>query len=527
MSIDYRLINDIQDNHNDRMKNLKKYFPFFTVMLSGMRMFKEGKYEIVDLGYITLALIRFLMEENSFNDRQVTYADISEFITELLRRDFDLWLPEDENRELTDYIFDKIKNEGKPFTFDYFEPVEKKKLTARVKLIDSKLVDGRVTYFLTSDALEFYLDTKEIKEESKINIEQLLLEKMIKSRNFGAGIEVVRRINGEVSRLRMKKQEVLNVLAYNVFEGVRMLEDFNKTGIRWFKDEQKAFMKNKELIAQALIMAEQMTTDTTKDNYIAALKDIHKLENELKHAIANHESLLADCMNLQVRADEIISRYKYSRLRNAFDFKGFVDKLQQAGNASLLEYLAAPLFAPRLPKYFSLGNVEDAMTFPADKEEKGETLEEAPVKTFRFEDEIEDERIAGNYKAMLKVLFDMLCARDEVTLLQYNEMLEIRYFDEIFKNSDYYSYLVHMCQKQEYDLLEVRKQPDTFLEQIIADMLKDHNNSRYYGLRFRIEYNNTDSSENEEDNDIVHTIATMDGEKYFVTGKLKFIRQHT
>jgi len=84
----------------------------------------------------------------------------------------------------------------------------KQRKTGRVKLIDSHIVDGKVLYFITADGIEFYLDTKEIKDESKINVQQLLLEKMIVGENFRGGIEVVRRINSEVNRLIREKDEI-------------------------------------------------------------------------------------------------------------------------------------------------------------------------------------------------------------------------------------------------------------------------------------------------------------------------------
>ena len=55
------------------------------------------------------------------------------------------------------------------------------------------------------------------------------------------------------------------------------------------------------------------TVDGVKD--VESLKGIYQLETELKKAMANHGELLADCMDLQVRADEMIHKYKYSRLR--------------------------------------------------------------------------------------------------------------------------------------------------------------------------------------------------------------------
>lgn len=75
-----------------------------------------------------------------------------------------------------------------------------------MRLIKSSIQDGAVRYSITSEAVEFYLDTKEIKEESTISVEQLLLEKLINSQNFRQGAEVVRRINNEVSRAAEQKK---------------------------------------------------------------------------------------------------------------------------------------------------------------------------------------------------------------------------------------------------------------------------------------------------------------------------------
>ena len=91
-----------------------------------------------------------------------------EFFHELISRDFGLLLSEEENREIGGYIFDKIKNDAPPFDFEYFDPVERKKRISRVRMIESTIRDNIVWYTISPDAVEFYLDTKEIKDESRI-----------------------------------------------------------------------------------------------------------------------------------------------------------------------------------------------------------------------------------------------------------------------------------------------------------------------------------------------------------------------
>ena len=205
MSEEYVLTRDIIYDHSERMLNIKKYYPFFKLSEMSFRQYKDGIYEQLDMGYILMAVLRFFIEENNFNEEFVTYESYEKFMSVLLRRDFDLQTDIEEEKELIAFIFDKIKNDGKPFVYTYFNPVDKKRQSVRTRIIDSKIVDGTVYYSISADAVEFYLDTKEIKDESDITIDQVLLSKLISSKNFKGGTEVVKRINSEVGKLIARK----------------------------------------------------------------------------------------------------------------------------------------------------------------------------------------------------------------------------------------------------------------------------------------------------------------------------------
>jgi len=508
------MLHDIIDFHGDRMRNLRRYYPFFCLQNTAFHLFKEGKYAFLDMGYITLAVLRFFIEENQFNDRPVQYPEITEFISGVLIRDFELSLPPEEEKELVDYIFDKLKNDGKPFVMEYFDPVKKTKAAVRMKLIDATLSGSTVQYSVTADAIEFYLDTKEIRDESKINIQQILLEKMIHTKNFKGGIDVIRRINSEVNRLRLQKREVLALLGSNVFDGVKALEEFNQTGMRWFSEEQKLFSHNMELMERARAKAEE-TADGARD--MESLRGIYQLETELKKAMANHGELLSDCMDLQVRADEMIHKYKYSRLRGAFDFRGFVAAAEEAQDVTLLAHLVEPLLFPKLQKQFSLLQTDELLSLPPEGGETAEVVEEAKEEMYRFDDEIEEERISGNYAAIVKTLFDELLEAEKVSLSKLNRKLELKFFDGIFKNSDYYSFLVHICQKKEYDLDRVRTKQDTFFEGILAELLAESDMKKYGGLRFRLVMK-------PEAEELVHQIVGLERDASFVTTEIVFER---
>ena len=68
------LIHDIIDGHEERMNNLKKFYPFFRLCEHSLIQFRDGRYEDIDMGYVTMAVLRFFIEENSFNEQKVSYS---------------------------------------------------------------------------------------------------------------------------------------------------------------------------------------------------------------------------------------------------------------------------------------------------------------------------------------------------------------------------------------------------------------------------------------------------------------------
>lgn len=482
MAEEYILVRDIIHDHNTRMMNIKKYYPYFKLMEIDFSAFMGGKYQKLDMGYILMAVLRFFIEENNFNEKDVTYDEYEAFMKNIYRRDFDLTLSSDEEKSLSSYIFDKIRNEGKPFSYQYFDPSEKTKKIIRMRIIDSRIKNDVITYYITSDAIEFYLDTKEIKDESTISIAQVLLEKMIETKNFKGGTEVIKRINSEVNRLKMRKNEVLAILSEDVFEGIKAYEEFVNTGVKWFEEEQKLFEKNMELIHEALGRTAQ------NGEQISAMRDIYELETELKKAIMKHSELLNACTELQLMADKMISGAKLSRLRRSFDFADAMKTAMKKDNCALIKCLIEPLLKLNIKKTFDVTSVDMLLSLKAPKEEKGEIMsEDINEQTYVYDDEIEAERIKENFGRLILELFGYLNREGEFKLSQFNEYLKAVYGDEFLRNSDYYSLLVHMCQKKEYDISEILQKPDTFFEEHIADILKRENIEEYDNLHFKLE----------------------------------------
>lgn len=484
MAQEYTMMHDIVSQHSERMQNLKRYYPFFRLQENSLAQFKDGQFGHLDMGYIVFAVLRFFIEENQFNDANVTYAMYEAFMKDFLSQEYGV-SAQDAGKDLILYIFDKLCNEGRPFVYTYYDPQVKKSVEARVKLIDSRFEDNELVYFLTSDAIEFYLDTKEVKDESRITTEQLLLEKMIRLKNFRGGLDVIRRINGEVGRLMVEKDEVVRLLHHNVFEGVRALEEFSGTGLAWFEEEQKLFASNKELVDKALLKAES-GQHPGADGYTP--EDIYQLEHELKRAIRRHSDLLAACTQLQLEADEIISRAKHSRFRSVFSFDDFLGRMVSRENAGALEAFVKPLMDMNLHKSFNLYQLDDLLDYKPEEQEKGEKVGTGREQMYVYEDDAAEARISSNFDLFLRVLFEQLKSRGSFDLKFLNHMYEMKFTENILKNGDYYAFIVHLSQKKEYRLDKIKKEQDTFLEGIIARYLEKRGDGAFDGLSFSLEF---------------------------------------
>ena len=476
MSEEYSLLRDIVYEHNERIRNLKKCYPFFKLAENSFQQYKEGKYAGLDMGYIMMAVLRFFMEENNFKEKDVAYEEYAAFLHVILQQDFAMYLEEEEEQELISYIFDKLTNEGRPFSYSYFDPVDKKTKTVRTRWIESKMKEERLYYTLSADGIAFYLETKEMKEESTISVAQVLLGKMIASQNFKGGIQVIRRINNEVSRLKIRKQEVLSALSNDVFGGAKAYDDFVVTGMQWFEEEQKLFAKNKQLIEKALEQMEHYDHKNTE----AAAKDIYRLEEELKKAIVRHSQLLHECTDLQYKADEMIRAAKFSKLRQSFDFSHACGEMMKMDSPELLRLLVNPLLCLKPKKTFSLQRIEDMLTVRSHDGERGEKVKVQIEENYVYPDELEEERIQNNYKALIRSLLHFGQEVEAFTLCRWNERLIQEFTPKILENGDYYSFLVHMCQKREYPLAKLQKMPDTFFEKQVCLALQDWDKKEEY-----------------------------------------------
>ena len=66
---------------------------------------------------------------------------------------------------------------------------------------------------------------------------------------------------------------------------------------------------------------------------------------------------------------------------------------------------------------------------------------------------------------------------------------EIKFGKDIYNNGDVYSFLVHLAQKNRYDMSLMSGKQDTFLEGIVMDNMSTPKREQYGKLVFEISFN--------------------------------------
>ncbi len=483
MADGHALINEILHSEKERMLYLKKYYPFFVLSETSFAQYKDGQYRELDMGYILMALLRYLIEENHYKGKSSRYEEIEGFLSRLLKRDFPQCFTlagtaqDAELKELCRYIFDRIRNEGRPFIFPFYDPESHTRREGFVRLVEGQVQENEVVYSITADGIEFYLSTKEVRDESTISTEQLLLSKMIRSRNFSGGIDVIRRINLEVGLLSKERQDVVRLLREDLPTGLARSREYMDRISKWFDQERKSFQQNKALVDQA---AARFSSP-----------EIMTLETELKKTIESHRLLMEEAAGLSRMAGEMTERAKLKALKPAFDFRETLRGLIREDRPEDMLQVLSPFLLPRKRRSFAIQSIDKLVNeavLPEDEQEKRKAPK--PDLDFQYEDEKLSRVVGQNFAFLFRELLDRILRWGTLTLPELNAILETRFGREVFRNRDYFAFLVHLAKKEEYDLTESLAQPETFLEGYAAELFSEEEKERFRPVHFRINYGN-------------------------------------
>ena len=477
---DEQLLGDVSQHHRERIENLRIYYPFFKLMELNTAAAFGPAYETLDMGYLVMAVLRFMIEYNHFRDTAVTYEAYQQFMETLIRRDFGL----EPTQELLLSVFNRICNEGRPFEFSFFDPAAGRRQRVRVRLIESETDRMQVRYRISPEAVAFYLDTREMQEESRVSTEQLLLQKMISSGRYQEGLDVVTRINMEVGALLQEQREIARLMQTDIHAGFARSDAWQKRIFAWFDEEQALFESNLALSSRALkkLGGGQALPET--------VQTVYALDQSLKKALAGHSQLMQLCLQMQSAGDEALRSARRARFRDTVDLKDLGRRIMAGGDASQMAALVLPLFAPRLKKTFPLSRVDELLQLVPEETEPAEKIRHERERDYVYEDEAAAARVHDNFALLLGVLLEQLAGlepRGTLTLEDFVRACRLRMSEKVLSNADFYAFAVHLCRKDSYDLSFPGDRQETFLEKEMADYLRQGHDA-YKKLRFRLHF---------------------------------------
>jgi hypothetical protein len=445
MTEEYEFINEMISDFEERNQFLKKYYPYFKIIGDGTKVFQKTSLEQLDIGFILLTTLRFLVEENNFKNRGVSYNEISDFLYYLVNKAYLIVLPELEKAALTEEVISMLTNSGQPYEFHYYDPTSQKKSISRITYMKGEIdpLLGSLKYYITDSGIEFYLETKEIKELNKISIQQVLLEKMVSSKNFKGARQVVQRITNQVAKLHLMKREVLNLINFNPVEGDKLYGEFFSKSMDWFDKEEDYFINNLKAVENA-------REKTSSADGLDTIRDINALNDELKKASEKYGDLLSEVVDLKKKVDEIRAARKIKVLKTTFDYRNVVDKMIGMDRSDDLALLMSPFLESKKKKFFDFKRIDSLLNFRVSCEEDTEVVVEEDIMEYIFDDVVENERIKNNHDKYIACLYSLLNKNNEITLNEYNDYLESVFTDKVFFNGDYFSFLIALSGKTRY-----------------------------------------------------------------------------
>lgn len=410
-----------------RMINLKKYDPYFMLKRS------NKKYPDIDMCSIVLGLLGYLLYEVEIKQKNIIYSDIQNFLLEYTKVIFNKIWEIEEIREFTDYVLNKMQNDGSPFIYDVLN-VEKQKMEEHyVRYITfsyNEAVDKNC-YSITTEGIDFYLQTKEFSEESKVTIHLLLLKKMIENNDYSSALNQIINVNAEVRKLVLRKRDIVEALITNGIKALPMYESYKVSILTKCDEEKDLFRATETTINGLLIHLNEIAPDTMTNQQKLAQFKLQEIGDELKATIEIHNLLINQTVELGRQKEEILLGKRANSFKEKFDFETYLQGVSRNDNALLLEQAILPLLSTNFELTFSEEKIED-MELIKDKKRISEEYHTMYVI---------EKRVIANYTLFLNVLFDYLITKEEITIKDFVDYLKDKEYLEILYNPDFHTFL--------------------------------------------------------------------------------------
>ncbi len=268
--------------------------------------------------------------EYSLKEDDCTIDEIADFLEDINHQYFKRELSRGENRELADFIVNKILSndgaimsfQGYSYTKEHYERIEISFLSNRVVYQENGV--RRVAYKLTEDGYNMMLATMELENNLKVTIHEMLFRLHIEKADYSKAVHDIRNIFDGLRIQNQKIQDTMykirkNALSYTVEEYGRIIrENIETVGksreqFEFYKnhiDEKIAELKEQELHLNEFGEKEQENLDNLKI-----------IMEYLSRAIDEQQNILNSHFDLKVLYDRELQNYADMTMIQRFDFR--------------------------------------------------------------------------------------------------------------------------------------------------------------------------------------------------------------
>ncbi len=422
-------------------------------------------YDLVSLGLATLLFIL----ENMLRSPGAPcgHAQIRRFLRNTIEEVHGEDPGEDVAGDVEEYLLERLRNDGRKFTYPYTDPSTGRTETVAFELItveDYEHQDRWVSFKLTEHGLELIFRTREMSRELRIGIYQLYLRQQLEKGTFDGAMEALDNLKMEVR----SQQEHLENFEYQVHYNLRtvLMDEYRHQYERTrevLEAEQRQFRHLKALIESERLAREKIMAPTDID--LRALSQLKRIEMELNRVSNEHSRLLARRMGVDTlfMREMMAEVHKGLRLRFRLEDELLEPLLSRPeASAERVRMAVESLLPPRVPAYFNPLRSMHRQVLWGSSEEKSEEIER--IDEDEGDDMADDVVSQGRCIEYLKLVLGFALRGRTFTL---HELMQAQPADlrAIMSHCrDFFQMMINLHQEGELDIEGIMEHRDDWLD---------------------------------------------------------------
>jgi hypothetical protein len=355
------------DGLNERMSALMEVFPLYDLMskntLRGYCGFEMG-----------VCLLLYIMEK-MLHYEPCTYEDAKDFISGILPLFTGTSSSPEESDQITEKLLNELSNYGRPFEYEYHNPLEGKVCKVKFRLLvqepfslpDSDTIKLR----LSREGLDIIFKSREIYQDLRFSVMQFYLDQQIRRGTFEGALETVKELGVAVTTMEQELVSLRQEIRRNVVDALdkpdyrRMINRMTQQLYR----ERETFDNLIKLVRET----RQNLDQTSHSQNDTRLENIGHLEQQLYLVAQSHLRLFNHQLELNTLTEDALM----SSLRSTLMVRFHLEKELMAEvlrcsppGETIIRTGVLPLLQPRPPRILDLSTFLGPQTLLSRERER-------------------------------------------------------------------------------------------------------------------------------------------------------------